>query len=231
MDFNSQYRQCPNGHWYDASITDTCPQCAARKGERTGGMEQYGVTEPIPRGGAYGVGRTEPAAGAVERYSPTEPVDSAWSTPPEKAESAGQSGVMESYGATMPAETPIASGKAVGFSPVVGWLVCVEGPDRGRDYRIHTGYNRIGRAENMDICITGDPHISRSRHAMIAYDPEERLFFFGPDEGKSIVRLNGKLVMSPSELHAYDVITLGASASPTRLMFVPFCGERFGWDG
>ena len=220
MDLNSHYRQCPKGHWYDASITDTCPQCAAASG---GGwaLESYGPTEPIPRAGGYDVGKTMPVGGAVESYGPTEPVGA------DSGASGG--GKVEAYGPTMPVEA--VQGGSPGFSPVVGWLVCVEGPDRGRDYRIHTGYNRIGRAEHMDICIPGDPHISRSRHAMIAYDPEEAVFFFGPDEGKSIVRLNGKLLMGPAELHAYDVITLGASESPTRLMFVPFCGERFRWDG
>ena len=26
--------------------------------------------------------------------------------------------------------------KEIGIDPVVGWLVCIEGPDRGRDYRL-----------------------------------------------------------------------------------------------
>ena len=73
---------------------------------------------------------------------------------------------------------------------------------------------------------TGDNKIGRERHAMIAYDPEEKVFFFGPADGKSIVRLNGKMVMVPAEIQAYDVITIGA----TKLMFVPLCGERFSWD-
>src|SRR5262249_26846325 len=33
-----------------------------------------------------------------------------------------------------------------GISPVVGWLVCVEGPDKGRDFRIHSEKNFIGRS-------------------------------------------------------------------------------------
>ena len=37
-----------------------------------------------------------------------------------------------------------------GFDPVVGWLVCTEGPDRGRDYRLRTAKNFIGRAPEMD---------------------------------------------------------------------------------
>lgn len=112
-----------------------------------------------------------------------------------------------------------------GFTPVVGWLVCVDGPAEGMDYRIRAGYNFIGRSENMDICILGDNNISRDRHAMIAYDPQEKVYFFGPADGKSILRKNDKMVMAPTELAAYDVLRIGS----TKLMFVPLCGEHFNW--
>ena len=112
------------------------------------------------------------------------------------------------------------------FRPVVGWLVCVEGADRGRDYQIRDGYNTIGRDPSNDIAIQNDNFISREKHAMIAYDRREKVFFFGPAEGRNIVRLNGKLLMQASEIHPYDIIDFES----TKLMFVPFCGERFNWD-
>lgn len=120
---------------------------------------------------------------------------------------------------------PVALGGVEGFSPVVGWLVCVEGPSEGLDYRIRAGYNYIGRGENMDICIQGDNSIGRERHAMIAYDPQEKIYFFGPADGRSIVRRNDKMIMVPTELNAYDVLRIGS----TKLMFVPLCGEHFNW--
>ena len=67
--------------------------------------------------------------------------------------------------------------KKVGIDPVVGWLLCVDGPEKGRDYRIRSGRNSIGRAENMDICISGDSSISRERHAIIAYDPKKIVLY------------------------------------------------------
>ena len=229
MDFNNSLRQCPNGHWYDASAYRTCPQCGAS----AEAMEDYGPTEPVSASGRGDIGVTQPvrqtfSSAAMEDYDPTEPVGvsgfSADSPRPSAVEGrSGGSVPVEEYGATVPAQ----SHGSQPFSPVTGWLVCVEGPDRGRDYRVRAGYNRIGRSDHMDICITGDPQISRDRQAMIAYDPEEKQFFFGPDEGRSLVRLNGKLVMSPSALSAYDVITIGS----TKLIFIPLCGERFSWDG
>ena len=40
-----------------------------------------------------------------------------------------------------------------GIEPVVGWLVCVNGEEKGRDYRLIRGRNRIGRDSDMDVTI------------------------------------------------------------------------------
>ena len=92
----------------------------------------------------------------------------------------------------------------LGIDPVVGWLVAVSGSERGRDYRIHSDNNYIGRSEKMAICIRGDDTISRVNHAVIAYDTRERLFYFAPGEGRSINRINGKATLGMVELHPYD---------------------------
>lgn len=233
-----EFKQCSKGHFYDPSVTDTCPQCAA---EAAGGnrfqydigattpasMEDYGATESVSpcdnffSGGNADMGATMPpmmggGTGMGETMAPIQGNGFIAGNFP------GGGGVEDYSDATQPT---IVAG-VEGFSPVTGWLVCVDGAAKGTDYRIRAGYNYIGRAEHMDICIAGDNQIGRDRHAMIAYDQEERVFFFGPADGKSIVRLNGKMVMVPSELHTYDIITIGS----TKLMFVPLCGERFNWD-
>ena len=113
-----------------------------------------------------------------------------------------------------------------GIDPVVGWLVCVSGSEMGRDYKIHSDNNYMGRSEKMDICIRGDETISRENHATITYDGRERVFYFTPGESRSIVRLNGKAVMMTNEIKAYDKIELGI----TELMFIPVCGAAFDWS-
>jgi len=113
-----------------------------------------------------------------------------------------------------------------GIDAVVGWLVCVHGKNRGRDYRIRSENNTVGRSENMDICISGDDLISRERHTIITFDPQQNTFHLGPAEGRSLVFLNNKAVLTPQELKPYDEILLGA----TKLRFVPFCGEKFKWS-
>ena len=37
--------------------------------------------------------------------------------------------------------------------PVCGWIVCVAGPRKGKDYKVREGKNFVGRADDMDIQI------------------------------------------------------------------------------
>lgn len=113
-----------------------------------------------------------------------------------------------------------------GADPVVGWLVCVEGPEQGRDYRLHSERNFIGRAPTMDVAITGDASISRDNHAVISYNPKKHSYRLAPGNSRGLVYLNGEEILTPQEVAAYDRIELGE----TVLVFIPFCGERFTWQ-
>ncbi|MBE6924429.1 MAG: FHA domain-containing protein [Ruminococcaceae bacterium] len=112
------------------------------------------------------------------------------------------------------------------IQPVAGWLVCVDGPEKGQDYRIHEQNNYIGRSEKMDIRIAGDPTVSAERHAIIAYDPQSKEFFFGPMSGASIIRRNGKAVLGTEALEKGDQLQIGKCT----FLFVPLCGEDFQWS-
>ncbi len=113
-----------------------------------------------------------------------------------------------------------------GISPVVGWLICVDGADRGRDYRLHSEKNFIGRSSNMDVSITGDESISREKHAAVTFEPKKRVFWLLPGEASGLVYLNEEVVNTPVELKARDIIEVGK----TKLMFFPFCDEKFQWQ-
>lgn len=235
-----EIRRCENGHFYDAEANSTCPQCAAEMGNAGGNgtdFEDYGPTEPVGGLSGFDGGRE---SGRFEEYGPTEPgngFDEIGKTVPGmenggfpncKDTDRNAFHVVQDYDAVTEADgyTAGSNRTASRILPVTGWLVCTEGPAKGMDYRIKHGYNYIGRSEHMDICIRGDNKISRERHALVAYDHEERVFFFGPADGKSIVRVNGRMVMGPTAIQAYDMLTVGA----TKLMFIPLCGERFNWD-
>ena len=107
----------------------------------------------------------------------------------------------------------------------VGWLVCIEGPGKGTDYRIRQGYNTVGRNESNDICIREDASISRIKDAVIAYASVTNRYTIRPEEGRNIIYINGEDILGATELHAYDKITIGQ----TVLLFVPLCNENFRW--
>ena len=113
--------------------------------------------------------------------------------------------------------------KKHGWDPVTGWLVCTRGQDRGRDYRLHTGRNFLGRDVKMDISVTGDPEISRENHCSVVFEPKSRVFLLAP--GSANTYLNGQSVSESVELSASDVIGAGAS----EFVFIPFCAEGREW--
>lgn len=115
--------------------------------------------------------------------------------------------------------------KEMGVDPVVGWLVCIEGKDKGRDFRLHTERNFLGRSANQDICIPGDDTISREKHAILSFDPKKNEFWIQPGESSGLLYLNGDAVYVPAKLKDRDVIEIGQ----TRLAFLAFVNESFQW--
>lgn len=113
-----------------------------------------------------------------------------------------------------------------GVEPAVGWLVCIEGPERGKDYKIKSDKNFIGRSEEMHIYISGDTFISRRNHAVVCYNPKQRNFMLIPGEGTGIIYANEEAIYSPTELQAYDVIEMGKS----KFIFIALCGQHFEWE-
>ena len=90
-----------------------------------------------------------------------------------------------------------------------GWLVCVEGASRGRDYRIVSGKNMVGREYSMPICIQGDETISRENHCSVIYDDKHNHFYLMPE--KNTVSMNNKLLSGPVELNTGDEFIIGNS--------------------
>ncbi len=108
---------------------------------------------------------------------------------------------------------------------VTGWLVCVEGPERGRDYRLSHGFNRIGRDYNMPVCIVDDPQISQENHCSVVYDERSNTFSLVPSGG-NLTYLGDELVSHPVRLKTGDIIRIGASS----FEFVAFCREGRIWE-
>ena len=112
-------------------------------------------------------------------------------------------------------------------NPVVGWLVIVEGPGKGRALQLGYGSNAIGRGETARVQLDfGDDQISRGGHAIVTYDPRGRKYYVQHGGGKNLTYLNDEPVLTPTELPAHSHISIGA----TVLRFVPLCGDAFDWQ-
>ncbi len=107
---------------------------------------------------------------------------------------------------------------------VAGWLVCVKGAQRGRDFRLFPGFNRLGRHSVSDICLE-DAQVAREGHCAVVYEPRRREFFLTPGKGTTTL-LNGKRLEMPERLEAGDSVGVGGSL----LIFVPFCGKERAWE-
>ncbi len=109
----------------------------------------------------------------------------------------------------------------------VGWILVVEGPGRGHCFALMPGMAQIGRGEDQSIQLDfGDAAISRSNHAAVVYDPENRKFLLGHGGKANIVRLNNKPVISNEDLVDGDKITIGE----TTLQIKTLCGDDFDWS-
>lgn len=107
---------------------------------------------------------------------------------------------------------------------VRGWLVCTEGPMKGNDYRIHYGFNRIGRDHTNDIILENDFRISKEEHCCIVYEEKKNIFYIVPKEN-GIVIFNGQILKESKIIGTGDIILLGDST----LEFIAFCSNDKKW--
>lgn len=116
--------RCEKGlHFYDNVKYDKCPYCEQRK-------QQIQKNTNIMQ---------EQKTVAVQAEKLSELEEYICRQEKEKIEA-------NDYGRTIGYYSPVR-----GNDYVTGWLVCVKGPEKGRDYRLHHGFNRLGRSMDMDV--------------------------------------------------------------------------------
>ena len=215
--------KCDLGHYYDGDKYTACPHCAKAQGgdpgTETKPLEGKGGTMKMcPNGHYYDTSRYSSCpscnhqTGGDDTTVPLKPAKEQKEVPDEDLGDA----------------TIMLDALKNGTNPVVGWLVCVAGIDKevGKSFELHADKNFIGRSPASSVCLS-DTSISRERHAVIIYEPHEKIFFAQPGESSKLYYINGKVVLGNVELKAFDALELGK----TKLIFVPFCGEKFSWDG
>lgn len=226
--------RCAKGHYYDMDKFSTCPHCS-NVSEGMGETVRY--TQPAP-----GMG---PGAGAP-MVNPGAPMMNASMNMGPSFGTPGANGDTPTVGFTEPApdikgmikgvqkgnsddgedSSTIAFGNINAKTDVVGWVVIIDGDDKGKSFNLKTGRNFIGRNASQDVVLAKDKAVSREKHAIIVYEPRQRKFLVQPGDSRGLFYVNDNVVLGSEELKPYDVILVGK----TQLAFIPFCGEKFSWE-
>jgi len=188
--------RCENGHFFDNAKSQDCPHC--RSDLQTDFRQELNEGKTV-----FGQLNTVPTSTPSKQKiridmgdDPARPVD-------EKTV-----GVFRSE---------------KGCYPVVGWLVCTEGDERGRDYRLHAGRNFIGRGLKSDVSLPDDEQISREDHCSIVFEPKKCTYAIV--RGGGDLQVDGKSIMGSQKLEGDELITIGAS----KFVFIPYCKEERIW--
>lgn len=242
--------KCSNGHFFDADRFATCPSCGAEPVGQVSvpsdrPIAQPSSTQPLmpPTGLDLPPIPSSPAPN-TETHSSQDAKPPCHTDPPQQNElpaprepiplanvSSGSSELAAAVKATASTNTSplpktVAYYDAGEVEPPVGWLVCVRGIYTGHAFACKAGRNRIGRNLDMDICLSDDGSISRDTHAIIIYEPKNRIFYLQAGTGSGLTYHNGNLIFDHTEINSYDKIELGKA----EFIFFPLCGEQFTWD-
>lgn len=186
--------QCPHGHFYDDEKYSTCPSC----------MKPTGFRWQLDRQKTVSLDSMEAQEEVTVRLT---------AETPEK----------QSYIAGWDSEKTVALSGTEESLFLSGWLVCIQGPMKGKDYRLYPGFNRIGRSLASDICLQ-DPQVSNT-HCSVVYDQKSRRFFLVPGKGTAVYMEN-KLIQNAVELQEGSRFSLGSST----LELIPFCKGDHVWE-
>lgn len=236
--------KCENGHFFDGDKYTNCPHCDNNNvmtGMDGNPIEDIGATvllteeedifevkQPVieKKGRTSFFGRKDKKANMT--VSGVSPMTISQRVQEQSRRSLEQE-IFQAADYRIP-ETDM--GKTVGFfandnegEPVVGWCVCVEGSEYGKSFNLKSGKNYIGRSAMMEVALLGDNKVSRDKHATIIFEPKKKEFIFMAGDTNGLCYLNDELVLQPASLKAYDEIGVGES----KLVFVPFCGDKFNW--
>ena len=188
--------RCENGHFYDNSKSPECPHCKMESPFVTRQELNDGKTVYEPSG------RDISSSASKQKVR----IDMGGAAPGPAEEKTV--GVFRSQ---------------KGCDPVIGWLVCIEGGEKGRDYRLHAGRNFIGRGIKSDVSLPDDEQISREDHCSIVFEPKKSTYAILRGGGELLV--NGSSIMESMALTGDEEIVIGTS----RFIFIPYCKEGRSW--
>lgn len=240
--------RCEKGHFYDKDKYPACPHCSggiASDDSLTDVFTEGDVTEPvspqpIPVSQGYPAGEIDLPVAGFFADEPTVPLADNGADMPtlplnnimEVSDDDHTVGFFDDdfFDSPITQQKGVQSVAAPAVSkvstPCVGWLIALGGAHIGTDFRLKVGKNFVGRSPQMDVALTEDKSVSREKHAIVVYEPREHLYLIQPGEASTLVYRNEQVVLSPMQLEAYDVITVG----DVNLLFIPLCNKEFNWN-
>lgn len=158
--------ECGHGHIYDSDLYAACPYCNSTQpiihfdgpAPGFGGMGGPAVLDggrTAPIGGGQTVmdgGHTAPVGfGPTGLGTETTVTEGGHTLPPRDYIPKREKRADED------AKTQGELKRKLGIDPVVGWLVCIEGAEKGKDYRLLGRINTIGRGEKSTSASRATP--------------------------------------------------------------------------
>lgn len=222
----SKIIRCEKGHYYDADKFVNCPHCGLDLDKRKKVIADSAMSQDldnmvtVAKNVFVGTGRKRKTPHVEVPKPPRENLASQVTEEMLEVQAMAarkRESVQEDDQKTVRFE--IAEN---GIEPVVGWLVCVSGEQKGQDFRLQSGFNRIGRDRNMEVVIPKDRTISRDTHCSVVYDGKSNETFLVPGNG-TLTYYKNEMVQKAVKLHSGDEIALGEN----KYIYISFCeGER-----
>jgi hypothetical protein len=146
------------------------------------------------------------------------PIDPSWEVCPycrqaaqqgmaPAAVQAGAGGGVAMAGKTMAIDVKDVVGEHANKA-VVGWIVCMDGSQKGQDFRLFDGRNVLGTAADCDIVIF-DPYLS-ARHAVILIESKSSKYTIQDLDSRNGTYVNRQRVQK-QELYDNDTVRLAST--------------------
>jgi hypothetical protein len=238
--------KCSKGHYYDGDKYQVCPHCGQNTSAgdsvtvaistNAGGTDKTMAFSEDPVSAGQDAGVTASFAASPVDSEPVTQKSAVMDTSVESLQNSVFQDVVDNA-QKYDFKTPDDDSKTVSYydqkikvpvskEPVVGWLVCTSGKYFGQSFQLKSGRNFIGRTSEMDVALEGEQTVSRNRHAVIIYEPKERMFIAQPGDSRELFYINDEVVLDNTVLKPYDVINLGK----VNLLMIPFCSKEFAWE-
>ncbi len=200
--------RCVKGHYYDTAKYEECPTCRNLEKRTARFLRELGPGQPGEADNSMDEEVTRP----LLNYGG------------QTVSIGGKGPSVNGGGIDDDPVTVALFSRSAGTGVVTGWLVCVEGPLKGKDFRIRHGMNQVGTSMDSDICLGGAEKVSLKKHCCFVYDEKSNRFFL-VNAGGSLVYLNREQVAVPQQIKLGDQISIGNCT----FEFVPFCRDGHFW--